>query len=1368
MQAAQNAQSEGRTGAAQALAARAYQVRTGNVVPGATTNPADAPPSEDAYDPNEYEGVAQEFFEGVFSGGTRIAQGVFELLATVPDLVADTNYSSAVTEAFDSFREQMGIDPQGLVGRGAEVITQFVIPGAAAARVVGGLSQAGRLGTFIRQVGAAGLADAVVSDNDTTTIGDFFEGGPTQRVEDTGLQGSEEALRRIGNRFRIGLEGGVAQVAAPLLVRGTGRLLGETALAVDRIPGVRLAGPVALARGARRAAQPVVAAAGRLEEALRTRPESVGPFGRFLGETMAAMRYRGVLPQEIAEARLLRAGVEEADIQGALAAATRIDGQLDSVLKRVNQLTAGTTPLTREDALNTIQQALTATNPTRRTQLMRSIPRELRGEVRQMRASIDRLSNDVLGGDFIRQFGTTVPTGATQTIEDTIRNSLGSYMRRRYRIFEDAAYQPDQQVLDAAARGFMSDRRGTETLFRELIDAGKYTPAQLGGNVAADGTIAGAITRQQGELAANALLARYQQSRRPLRGLQRVPEERLQTDLFITRRNLPQYQRALLGEINDPLENYVATVADMAEFRAVDQYFGTIRDLATNPSNANTFGRWFQDTSSMSPAQVRNLEESGYRVLGQGDDPLASGWGSLQGFAVPDRIYRDLTRVVAGDLGAVGNAARSLYGGFLKLKGASQFGATVLSPITQIRNVTTAGLFATMQGNVGRGANLWESLRLTFQNLPRSRQSDMFARLQRLGVIGTQAELREMQDLISRGFGFDTPPTMIAGLPAARRIGSRLTDNPIGAFVAGSGRRAQDLYQAGDDLWKVYNFQFERNKLRAALRQMPVAERQAYMASRGRANMPISQFLDEEAAYVVRNVIPNYNMVPESIRFIRKLPVGNFIAFPYEIVRTSVNTLTRALEELSSTSRGIQEIGMRRLMGAMTTVGTVGPALSKLAYQTSGVSEDEMQAYQRALAPEWERNARLIPTGRHEDGTPQYINFSYSNPYDMITRVFNAAINRHESDRLLGLSPAQTVFNAFSESLSEFVAPFTEESIMTAALRDVLDPNSQVPVVRQLAQLVGGRGGRTITGAQVYSEQDSAGDRAAKSFAHVIDALLPPVLPVNVRSGEFEPSRFGRAVVNALNLNEALGIDERDAQGIERDLSAELARAFSGVTESESQASLGLRYRAFEFAAARTASSNIFNRTASRPNARSEDLLDAFISADQARYRAFNRFYRVIEDLRAFGMSERDIRRVLERAHVTGIGQLLRGRYDPLDVGRTAVQRLRENGIVDRLPRAEINAYRQSRRNIGFGILEEAEEAPEAAAAPQGAAAQPQAAAPQTQVGAASAAPVIAPAPAPAVPQSPLTPANSAPPPLELLGSNPIEALQNLEIAQRR
>ena len=38
--------------------------------------------------------------------------------------------------------------------------------------------------------------------------------------------------------------------------------------------------------------------------------------------------------------------------------------------------------------------------------------------------------------------------------------------------------------------------------------------------------------------------------------------------------------------------------------------------------------------------------------------------------------------------------------------------------------------------------------------------------------------------------------------------------------------------------------------------------------------------LDEEAASIVRDNIPNYDMVNDFIRATRRLPLGNFVSFP--------------------------------------------------------------------------------------------------------------------------------------------------------------------------------------------------------------------------------------------------------------------------------------------------------------------------------------------------------------------------------------------------------------------------------------------------------------------------------------------------------
>ena len=85
------------------------------------------------------------------------------------------------------------------------------------------------------------------------------------------------------------------------------------------------------------------------------------------------------------------------------------------------------------------------------------------------------------------------------------------------------------------------------------------------------------------------------------------------------------------------------------------------------------------------------LTDSGYKIVTLTTTPQGTklkldegDFGSLRGFAVPEKIAQDLTRLVIGDQGVLGNAIRSTYSNFLRVKGATQFGKTVLSPITQI------------------------------------------------------------------------------------------------------------------------------------------------------------------------------------------------------------------------------------------------------------------------------------------------------------------------------------------------------------------------------------------------------------------------------------------------------------------------------------------------------------------------------------------------------------------------------------------------------------------------------------------------------------------------------------------------------------
>jgi hypothetical protein len=52
-----------------------------------------------------------------------------------------------------------------------------------------------------------------------------------------------------------------------------------------------------------------------------------------------------------------------------------------------------------------------------------------------------------------------------------------------------------------------------------------------------------------------------------------------------------------------------------------------------------------------------------------------------------------------------------------KLKGMTQYAKTILSPLTQVRNVTSAAGFALAQGNYGKGSSLGTSFNTVLRDV---------------------------------------------------------------------------------------------------------------------------------------------------------------------------------------------------------------------------------------------------------------------------------------------------------------------------------------------------------------------------------------------------------------------------------------------------------------------------------------------------------------------------------------------------------------------------------------------------------------------------------------------------------------------------
>ena len=106
--------------------------------------------------------------------------------------------------------------------------------------------------------------------------------------------------------------------------------------------------------------------------------------------------------------------------------------------------------------------------------------------------------------------------------------------------------------------------------------------------------------------------------------------------------------------------------------------------------------------------------------------------------------------------------------------------------------------------------------------------------------------------------------------------------------------------------------------------------------------------LDEAAAYLLRNTYPTYSKVPPSIQNLRKLPIGAFISFPAEILRTGANIMMIGLKEAAHPNPAIRQMGLRRLLGAFITSSAAGKGFAEISQFLTGSDQAQWEAYKRS------------------------------------------------------------------------------------------------------------------------------------------------------------------------------------------------------------------------------------------------------------------------------------------------------------------------------------------------------------------------------------------------------------------------------------
>mgnify|MGYP003627745175 FL=1 len=624
-----------------------------------------------------------------------------------------------------------------------------------------------------------------------------------------------------------------------------------------------------------------------------------------------------------------------------------------------------------------------------------------------------------------------------------------------------------------------------------------------------------------------------------------------------------------------------------------------------------------------------------------------------------EALYNVNKNIIGPNSGFAGRLYSNLI---LYPKATSQMAKTILSPFTHMRNFLSAGAFATANGIIpfiGPGEGAARKALRALQLGPRSKEgNEIYQELLRKGVVNSQVQLADLQALLKDvNFG--------------SYLGSIKAFDKLAKGMSRVKRFAQDAYTAEDDFWKIFSYFKEQDRLFAAYEKAGIAQGDNFIDMAGKTVKFNRETVSNEAANIVRNNIPNYAYVSDFVKGLRQYPVGNFVSFPAEIMRTGTNIVQRGLDEYfyavtlpnGTVVNPLRTIGLTRLLGMGVTTSVIPYAAVAAGQALYDISKDELEAIRRYV-PKWSKNSTLIPL-KGENGNFKYIDFSHMNAYDTLTRPIQTVINRVQSGEQDKDGIMDDFILGLFESTKELAAPFITESIWTEALADLYI-----------------RGGETRDGFRVYNENDSIGNQVYNNLAHLVKAQAPlnyqqlKRLKMSIKP-EDDVGRFSKG-------------------GKEYEFGNELA-GIIGARAVEIDPANSIKYKVADYASGTRNSKALFTRTMLKGGpVTPEEIFDAYINANRALYKVQKTMSSDIEAAQTLGLDEEELyTEVAERIGGPNFSYLSEGLFRPMKISRGSLigfQEIADNlGIVNPIEyvidsieelRASLSDYSLSNENI--------------------------------------------------------------------------------------
>ena len=1193
---------------------------------------------------------------GIASGGIKVVEGAFSLGAELIDLGFDTNSAANVEMFFDKLNPLEEYAEQTGIGKLTQALVQIGVPGTAGFKLGSKLAKkyfdAKKAGLLVSSgsknitkqkqladklnkqtgyarfgVGAMGGAagEAFVADvEEIGSFGDMFDRGPTQ-LDSYALDGGrEDATRKLMNRFKFGSES--------LLLT------------------------------------PFVAGVGKGAKALATRGKDLAysnyKLERFLGKFAQAFTPEGAMTKEVFGSQKVMEGFRSADVNRATELIRKLDTNLSKAFPQMQSvLDRSLTKKEKDGFLKEINELMFDGDLTKLVDGKRSdaFVKALKDKgvdqkvIDSIVGTVDEARSTM--GNLIK----TTNNYNSKELKDILQDRIKGLTENTYKIFETTPvlgvfgrYRPTDDSMAEAIDFFRQQIAGTNKDKTFKLDSDTYyeEAKNIVERIIEDGIKAKKTGRG---------LADPNYVSKTLTDL---PGGKFVDEVIERTGAPPQVIKKLLGEMKDPRYSMFNAITELSGIARSSAMFKEMFDTNAAAQAQGARGSFWDSieaakTATNNQAKIVKVDNalagmSEFKA-GKASNPLGGMFTTADTAEALKRMNGItegfLTAAVRGREGA--SAAEKgtsfLYRNLLLFpKATAQLAKTVLSIPTHLRNIISAGAFAGANGILFEGFMnpklLGDSFRKGWQisgvgNLKNTRFADenfekAYRELLELGVVNSQVQIGDLKNLMRDvNFGDSIMDLDKIVNPMLNKL------KKIPAYLQGK-------YVAEDDFWKITNYFVELNRRQDALVKDGI--RRGVKVDPTKADFLAK--LKTETADIVKNTVPNYNYVGDFVRTARLLPVGNFMSFPSEMLRTTTNIGGQALKEMRHSKPTIgtniapwvldaatgtmvkndnpfYRIGATRISGMAFTLGAVPAALVEGSKALYNVSKDELDAL-RQFVPDWSRNSTLIPMRDEKTGELKYIDFSHSNAYDVVAKPFRTLLNEITTASNDGDTILKGFMSGIEEASAELAAPFVDESIWTEAATDLTL-----------------RAGRTREGKVLYTDQTPAGDVAQIRFRHLLEALLPQYKPY---------IRIAQAATGKPNkLGEVLALDDQIA-GIAgfRPTKVDPLKAM-GFKISQYQT--GIRNARREFTGGFF---GILKGGPIKPN----DIVTRYYESNKARFNVQKEMFKNIDAAQILGVNANSLRQTFQDRQLTTqtFNNLRRGKYEPYFPSDDIRERFRE------------------------------------------------------------------------------------------------------------